>query len=312
MAIKVLTLDGLRYYHGKIKALLSGKVDKVEGKQLSTEDYSTAEKTKLAGVAEGAQVNVLEAITVNGTAQAIEGKAINIDLSDYALKSDLASAVEWKGSVATVDALPGGAEKGDMYHVEEKSAEYIFDGAEWVEIGSIVDLSAYSTTEEMNAAISAAIAPKAEKTYVDEELRKVNDVINSLDIPEGVIVDSALDSTSVNAIQNGVVTQELAKKAVQADVDATIQAINTEIAKKANSADVYTKAQVDSAVGAVDAKFADYYTKTQVDSAIDADVAVVDTRITNEVATLNGAIDLKLNSADLVAITESEIDTAMA
>lgn len=33
---------------------LSGKVDKVAGKGLSTNDYTTAEKTKLAGVAEGA------------------------------------------------------------------------------------------------------------------------------------------------------------------------------------------------------------------------------------------------------------------
>lgn len=33
---------------------LSGKVDKVPGKDLSTNDYTTAEKTKLAGIAEGA------------------------------------------------------------------------------------------------------------------------------------------------------------------------------------------------------------------------------------------------------------------
>lgn len=33
---------------------LSGKVDKVAGKGLSTNDYTTAEKTKLAGIAEGA------------------------------------------------------------------------------------------------------------------------------------------------------------------------------------------------------------------------------------------------------------------
>ncbi len=33
---------------------LSGKVDKVTGKDLSTNDYTTAEKTKLAGIAEGA------------------------------------------------------------------------------------------------------------------------------------------------------------------------------------------------------------------------------------------------------------------
>jgi hypothetical protein len=33
-------------------------VDKVTGKQLSTEDYTSIEKTKLSGIAENAQVNV--------------------------------------------------------------------------------------------------------------------------------------------------------------------------------------------------------------------------------------------------------------
>ena len=43
---------------------ISGKVDKVAGKQLSTEDYTTAEKTKLSGISTGA--NKTEASTTNG------------------------------------------------------------------------------------------------------------------------------------------------------------------------------------------------------------------------------------------------------
>jgi len=39
-------------------AALDGKVDKVEGKGLSTEDYTTDEKDKLAGIEAGAEVNV--------------------------------------------------------------------------------------------------------------------------------------------------------------------------------------------------------------------------------------------------------------
>ena len=37
---------------------LANKIDKVIGKQLSTEDYTTAEKNKLAGIQEGAEANV--------------------------------------------------------------------------------------------------------------------------------------------------------------------------------------------------------------------------------------------------------------
>jgi len=41
-----------------IGAALIQKVDKIPGKGLSTEDFTTAEKTKLSGVESGAQVNV--------------------------------------------------------------------------------------------------------------------------------------------------------------------------------------------------------------------------------------------------------------
>jgi hypothetical protein len=40
-----------------VKDSLDGKVDKESGKGLSTNDYTTAEKTKLAGIADGAEVN---------------------------------------------------------------------------------------------------------------------------------------------------------------------------------------------------------------------------------------------------------------
>ena len=54
------------------------KVDAVEGKGLSSNDYTTAEKTKLGGIAEGAQVNKIESIKVGGTALEITEKAVNI------------------------------------------------------------------------------------------------------------------------------------------------------------------------------------------------------------------------------------------
>lgn len=37
---------------------IDNKVDKVEGKGLSTNDYTTAEKEKLSGIEDGAEVNV--------------------------------------------------------------------------------------------------------------------------------------------------------------------------------------------------------------------------------------------------------------
>ena len=54
MSMEYLSKSGATWLISKIKTALSGKVDKVDGKGLSTNDYTTAEKNKLAGIAEGA------------------------------------------------------------------------------------------------------------------------------------------------------------------------------------------------------------------------------------------------------------------
>lgn len=52
--------------NGNISALQTGKVDKVAGKQLSTNDYTTAEKTKLAGLNNYDDAEVLADISTQG------------------------------------------------------------------------------------------------------------------------------------------------------------------------------------------------------------------------------------------------------
>mgnify|MGYP000997832500 CR=1 FL=1 len=62
----------------QIKARADEKVDKVTGKGLSTNDYTTEEKTKLAGIEAGAEVNVIETVKVNGTPLTVTGKAVDV------------------------------------------------------------------------------------------------------------------------------------------------------------------------------------------------------------------------------------------
>ena len=57
---------------------LDGKVDKVPGKQLSTEDYTTAEKNKLRDIEAGAQVNKIEHVKLHNTELTINDKTVNI------------------------------------------------------------------------------------------------------------------------------------------------------------------------------------------------------------------------------------------
>lgn len=63
------------------------KVDKVEGKGLSTNDYTTEEKTKLEGITSGAQVNVIETVKVNGVALTPADKAVDVTVPTGALAS---------------------------------------------------------------------------------------------------------------------------------------------------------------------------------------------------------------------------------
>lgn len=61
---------------------IGGKVDKVSGKGLSTNDYTTTEKNKLAGIATGAEVNqnAFSNITVGSTTIAADAKSDTLTL----------------------------------------------------------------------------------------------------------------------------------------------------------------------------------------------------------------------------------------
>lgn len=82
--MKFLDLNGLTTLWANIKKTF---VAKESGKGLSTNDYTTAEKQKLSGIASNAEANVITAVKVNGTALTPSSKAVNIDLSGYAAKT---------------------------------------------------------------------------------------------------------------------------------------------------------------------------------------------------------------------------------
>ena len=130
-------------------------VAKEVGKGLSTNDFTTEEKNKLAGIAEGAQVNTIETVQVNGSPVTPSQKTVNIDLSAYALKSDVTGGMRILGTVASYSDLPKSPNKGDAYSVTAADPAHGVDageivmwtGTEWADMGGTVDLSAYLTKE---------------------------------------------------------------------------------------------------------------------------------------------------------------------
>lgn len=84
-----------------VSDLSGNKVDKVSGKGLSTNDYTTTEKNKLSGIASGAQVNKIESLTLNGNTLPISNKGVNI--KDEEVTNARASTIKNK-TFQSVDA----------------------------------------------------------------------------------------------------------------------------------------------------------------------------------------------------------------
>jgi hypothetical protein len=73
-----------RYYtESEIDTKLSNKVDKVSGKGLSTNDYTTTEKNKLAGISTGANKTVVDSALSSTSTNPVQNKVINSALSTY-------------------------------------------------------------------------------------------------------------------------------------------------------------------------------------------------------------------------------------
>ena len=80
-----------------VEAELAKKVDVEEGKRLMT----TAEGEKLAAISEGAQVNVIESINVNGVEAAIDNKKAEVSIA--ANKMQLGDAITTDGQAVAED-----------------------------------------------------------------------------------------------------------------------------------------------------------------------------------------------------------------
>lgn len=100
MRIEYLDKAGATYLIGKIKTLLGTKVDKITGKGLSTEDYTTTEKTKLSGIAEGANKYTLPTASADvlGGVKVGAGLAINSGVLS-ATGGGTADAVDWENVI---------------------------------------------------------------------------------------------------------------------------------------------------------------------------------------------------------------------
>lgn len=192
---KLVRLSNLKTFLTSLKSLF---VAKESGKGLSSNDYTSAEKSKLAGIAAGANayslptassttlggVKIGSNLTIsNGVISAVQGKvdltpyAKTADIaSTYAKKTDISTAFRYKGSVDTYSALPtNGVAVGDVYNITAadtghgvKAGDNVaWNGNDWDNLSGVVDLSAYLKSSD---ASSKYMAKSDYPTATDDDI----------------------------------------------------------------------------------------------------------------------------------------------
>ena len=135
-------------------------------------NYTTAEKTKLSNVESGAEVNIIETVSVNGTQQTVTNKGVNISVptntnqltngAGFQTSSDVQSAISAALSDVTgfsfevVQALPASGEVGVIYLIAHSHDtndgydEYIWVNNAFEKLGHAdVDLSGFVETTDV-------------------------------------------------------------------------------------------------------------------------------------------------------------------
>ena len=155
------------------KSIVQEGKTRIEAKYVAQETgkslISDTEVTRLAGMETGAQVNVIESVSIKGgAAGTIANKTLTLDLDDYAKKTDVSAALNYKGSVDTFAELPSsGMSNGDVYNVKiaggtdrygtavkagDNVAYVVADSGDtlasgWDVLGGTMDLSGYVEVE---------------------------------------------------------------------------------------------------------------------------------------------------------------------
>lgn len=206
-----------------IKAALDGKVSVETGKGLSTNDYTTAEKTKVGNLPDNANTT-------------------------FATKDELTSAVssvyKYKGTKATYSALPtSGNTVGDVYNVEAAygnvpaGTNWAWDGSTWDALAGTVDLSGYvPTTRTINSkALNANITLTAGDVGA---------------LPAGGTAVKATADANGNNIANTYATQSALSTGLAGKQDTLVVGTNLDSAPTSGSANPVTSGGVYSTLDA--------------------------------------------------------------
>lgn len=254
---KLIDLDLLSYFKSKLDTLFATKVDKVDGKGLSSNDFTGAEKTKLANVAAGAQVNVLEGIQRNGVTVTPTNKIANINVptktSDLTNDSNFAADVSYvhtdNNYTDTEKTKLGGVAIGAQVNVIETvkvngTARTVTAKAVDIPVptktSDITNDSGFITAEDVpEGAAASTTTPKMDGTAAvgTETAFARGDHVHPSDTSKANLASPEFTGTpKAPTAAAGTNTTQIATTAF----------VNSAVSGKANAADVYTKTEIDN------------------------------------------------------------------
>ena len=196
------TLVGDTSVASQISNAVANKVDKVDGKGLSTNDYTTDEKNKLSGIATGAEVNqnAFSNVVVGSTTIAADSKTDSLTIvagNNITITPDAANDKLTIAATDTVYTHPTYTSKNSgLYKIT-------IDGT-----GHVSAATAVSKSDITALGIPAQDTTYSTATQSDNGLMSSGDKTKLDGIETGAnktIVDSTLSSTSTNPVQNKVV-----------------------------------------------------------------------------------------------------------
>ncbi len=235
---------------------LNAKVDKVTGKGLSTNDYTTAEKDKLASIENGANKTVVDTALSSTSTNPLQNKAIytkftsiqsNIDnkvpssrsINGKALTSDITLSASDVGALPNTTVIPSINGLATETYVNNKVAG-IVDSAP-ATLDTLNELAA-ALADDPNFATTVAtqIGNKVDKVdgkglstndYTTAEKDKLASIENGAN---KTIVDTDLNSTSTNPLQNKAIYTKFNSisaevKQVKDDFNNNIEVVNEDI-----------------------------------------------------------------------------------
>ena len=217
-----------------IYSALDGKVDKVSGKGLSTNDFTTAYMQKLDSIETGANKTVVDALFVNGSTNPVQSKTIQAALAAKADAADVTEALANK-----VDKVYGKVlSSNDFTDAEKAKLANIAAGAD----KTVVDdtLKSDSVNPVQNRVIQAALSGKVDKVtgkglstndFTDELKEKLENLtpgggggaVNDVTLDGESVVDddgvAVLVSPEIHNIPDGGTTGQALMKASDSDYD---------------------------------------------------------------------------------------------